>query len=126
MTTKNANTSSEAPRISMTEIYMEFLDNIQERAESAAGQLTDKLTAERDVNKILALQQELKRAARKVDILNRLRDGIRPIDIQEIIDNVAEPEIREELRPLFDTIQDLRCALSLTDDDIRAISAREV
>lgn len=125
MTTKNANTISEAPGISMTEIYMAFIDNMRERAESAAGQLTDKLTAERDVNIILALQQELKRAARKVDILNRLRDGIRPIDIQEIIDNVAEPEIREELRPLFDTIQDLRCALSLTNDDIRAIAARE-
>lgn len=41
MTTKNANTSSEAPGISMTEIYMEFLDNMRERFDGNVGQLTD-------------------------------------------------------------------------------------
>ena len=123
--TKQNTTTESAATVSAREIYREFLDNMLERAESAAGNLTDHLTAERDVDKILAMQQELKRAARKVDILNRLHDGIRPIDLLEIIGNVAEPEVREDLQPMFDVISDLRCALNLTHDDIRAIAERE-
>lgn len=124
MTAKNESATI-GKSVSAREIYAEFLDNMRERADCAAGELTDRLTAERDTDKILALQKELKRTSRKVDILNRLRDGVRPIDIQEIIDNVAEPEVREELRPVFDVIQDLRCALNLTQDDVRAIAERE-
>lgn len=126
MTTKNANTSSEAPGISMTEIYMEFLDNMRERFDGNVGQLTDKMANATDPEKILAYQKELKRVQRRVDVLNRLYDGIRPVDMQEIIGNVAEPEVKRDLQPLFDVIADLREALNLTIDDIRAISAREV
>ena len=126
MTTKNANTSSEAPGISMTEICMEFLDNMRERFDGNVGQLTDKMANATDPETILAYQKELKRVQRRVDVLNRLYDGIRPVDMQEIIGNVAEPEVKRDLQPLFDVIADLREALNLTIDDIRAISAREV
>lgn len=126
MTTKNANPSSEAPGISMTEIYMEFLDNMRERFDGNVGQLTDKMANATDPETILAYQKELKRVQRRVDVLNRLYDGIRPVDMQEIIGNVAEPEVKRDLQPLFDVIADLREALNLTIDDIRAISAREV
>lgn len=126
MTTKNANSSSEAPGISMTEIYMEFLDNMRERFDGNVEQLTDKMANATDPETILAYQKELKRVQRRVDVLNRLYDGIRPVDMQEIIGNVAEPEVKRDLQPLFDVIADLREALNLTIDDIRAISAREV
>lgn len=125
MTTKNANTSSEAPGISMTEIYMEFLDNMRERFDGNVGQLTDKMANATDPETILAYQKELKRVQRRVDVLNRLYDGIRPVDMQEIIENVAEPEVKRDLQPLFDVIADLREALNLTIDDIRAIAERE-
>lgn len=59
MTTKNANTSSEAPGISMTEIYMEFLDNMRERFDGNVGQLTDKMANATDPETILAYQKEL-------------------------------------------------------------------
>ena len=123
--TKQNTTAETAATVSAQEIYMAFLDNMCDRAINKSGMLTDKLTAERDVDKILALQKELKRASRQVDVLNRLHDGIRPIDLLEIIGNVAEPEVREDLQPMFDVISDLRCALNLTHDDIRAIAERE-
>ena len=126
MTTKSSNPNSEAPGISMTEIYMEFLDNMRERFDGNVGQLTDKMANATDPETILAYQKELKRVQRRVDVLNRLYDGIRPVDMQEIIGNVAEPEVKRDLQPLFDVIADLREALNLTIDDIRAISAREV
>ena len=110
----------------MTEIYMEFLDNMRERFDGNVGQLTDKMANATDPETILAYQKELKRVQRRVDVLNRLYDGIRPVDMQEIIGNVAEPEVKRDLQPLFDVIADLREALNLTIDDIRAISAREV
>ena len=100
------------------EIYNDFLDNIMERADETVSVLADKIAEETDSAKILELQKELKRARRKWSVLNRLRDGIRPLAMEEIISSVAEPQVMEELKTTMDMVIDLRETLGLVERDL--------
>ena len=125
--TKNAEvqTTPENTALAAREIYLAFLANMQERADGEIGKLTDLMAKESDTEKLLALQQDLRRARRRYDVLCRLRSGIRPFTMEEIVAEIADPEVRRELQPIFDTLVDLREALGMLGDDLRREARHE-
>jgi hypothetical protein len=103
------------------EVYSAFLGNTLDRVEGEVGKLTDRMADESNPEAILSLQKNLKRMQRRWSVLRSIADGIRPLQVRDILNGIAEPEVREELQPMFDMIEDLRDALNLTTEDaIRA------
>ena len=45
-------------------------------------------------------------------------ENLRPIVMQQIIEDVADPEVGKDLQPMFDVITDVREALGLTVADL--------
>lgn len=99
------------------EVYSAFLGNVLDRVEGEVGRLTDRIADESNPEAILSLQKNLKRMQRRWGILRSIADGIRPLQVHDLLDSIAEPEVREELQPMFDMIEDLRDALNLTTED---------
>lgn len=118
--TKNMEESTLAAR----NVYFAFIENMQERANEESELLTEKITETTETETILALQKEIKKIRRKSDVLSRLLDGIRPLAMQDIINSIAEQEVRDELKPMFDVIEDMQDALGLTVEDIIALDKR--
>ena len=75
----------------MRKIYLDVLDNMHERAECEVGRLADRITEVTDTDEVLALQQSLKRARRKLNVLATMcAENLRPIVMQQIIEDVAD------------------------------------
>lgn len=99
------------------ELYFSILDQMQASADEETECLTDRIANESGAEAILALQKDLKRARRRSDLLCRLQSGIRPVQLMDIVDGFAEPDVRREIRPIIDVITDIRNALDLRVTD---------
>jgi len=119
MSTHTEYENPEIPVACAREIYLVFLNNMLERIEDSTGALTDEMARENDPQTLLALQKQLKRTQQRAGMLRHLSDGIRPIQLMDIITDIADPDVKNDLQPLFDVVKDLRDALGLTVADIR-------
>lgn len=93
-----------------------FLDNMLDRVDGEIGTLTDRMADESNPEAILSLQKNLKRMRRRWSVLHSIADGIRPLQVQDLLNGIAEPEVREELQPMFDMIEDLQDAIYDTEE----------
>ena len=111
-------TENLVPEILAEKIYLEFLENMEDDAENEVGCLSDRITEATDTAEILSLQQELKRARRKLNVLSRMSgNNLEPMLMHDIVTDIAEAGVEQELRPMFKVICCLRNALELTARD---------
>ena len=103
------------------EIYQEFIGRMADRADNEIMELAEKIAGEHNSEAILAMQKKLKSTHRKEKILSRLLANTCPEDLLELIDAIAEPGVKQEFQPMFDTIQDLIVTLRITRWDIMAM-----
>ena len=103
------------------EIYHTFIGLMCDRAEKETMKLAEKIAGEHNSEAILASQKALQSARRRASILGHLLDNTCPDDLLELIDTIAEPGVKQEFQPMFDTIQDLIGALGLTERDIMSM-----
>lgn len=110
---KNEVKNMENSKLEAQEVYSNFIENMKQRAIDDADLLTEQMAGTAETEKILALQKGIKRLRRRAMILSQMNETIKPHTMQDIIAEVAEPEVMNELTPMFHAIEDLRDALEI-------------
>ena len=110
---KNEVKNMENSNLEAQEIYSNFIENMKQRAIDDADFLTEQMANAAETEKILAFQKKIKRLRRRAMILSQMNETIKPHTMQDIIAEVAEPEVLNELTPMFHAIEDLRDALDM-------------
>ncbi len=96
------------------DVYTEFISNWIDRLGYDKDALIDQMTKETDSAKITEFSARIKEIMYQVEILNHLHDGkLAPLQVEDIINGTATPEVNRLLKPIFGVLNDLRSSLDL-------------